>query len=441
MRLRRPHLPGRTVRARLTTLYGATFLASGAVLLVITVSLWDRGTGGAVRIRSSVPGRILMIAGAALAPPQQSVVMASGQAQGATVLPFHSVRRVPSPGAVVPAKLEQLGRALRHVAAGQRSSDVHQLLFYSAIALLIMAVIAVAVGWLTAGRILRPLRTISAKARALSASNLHERLALEGPRDELRDLGDTFDDLLGRLERSFEAQRRFVSNASHELRTPLATMRALLEVTLAKPGAVPAQTRDLAERLGEELDQVDRLLESFLALARAQRGMTDGGVQSLDALVEASLGERDVAIRVAGLAVTTAPCAPARVKGNETLLRQLVGNLVDNAVRHNAPGGFVRVETSVHAGTTRLVVENDGARLDEAAVPGLVEPFRRHGADRTGSDGGLGLGLSIVNAIAEAHGGRLVLQARPSGGLRALVELPAALERLVPTAVLAGAAP
>jgi signal transduction histidine kinase len=320
---------------------------------------------------------------------------------------------------------------LHLVATQQHSTDLHLLLLFSAIALAVMAIIAIVLGWLMAGRFLRPLRTITATARDISVSNLHERLRLKGPDDELKELGDTFDCLLGRLEGSFASQRQFVANASHELRTPLTTMRASLDVAVAKPGPVPEETVTLAGRLREELDQVDRILESFLALARAQRGPNEEDTSlSLSKLAFAAIDEHAGAIADKHLDIDEQADPAAVVIGSETLLLSMVSNVIDNAVKYNEQGGWIRVRTQVDGEVARLVVENSGRLLEEDTVQVLSQPFRRLGADRTGSENGNGLGLSIVDAAADAHGGKLELHALDDGGLQVVVDLPLALGAL-----------
>ena len=405
----RGRLPARTVRSRLTLVYGGLFLLSGAVLLVITGVLWGRATTDRITVSAGVPGRILQIT----APPSARH-------------PTNFVR-VP-PNGLIPRQLRKIGEQLQLVAKQQQSSDLHQLLLYSGIALGIMALIAIVLGWLTAGRVLRPLRTITSTAKEISASNLHERLDMHGPDDELKRLGDTFDELLGRLERSFEAQRLFVANASHELRTPLATMRASIDVALAKPDPIPPPMQRLAEGLEQELDHVDQLLEGFLALARSERGPADEDVAvSLDELVATALGRRSVTIAALGLDIDVEECPAAVVRGSETLLARMVENVIDNAVHHNVAHGYLRVLTAIEGERIRLVVENGGAVFEEADVNALVQPFRRLGIARTGSENGFGLGLSIVAAIAETHGGRVELGALDSGGIRVVLELPLAV--------------
>jgi hypothetical protein len=310
----------------------------------------------------------------------------------------------------------------------QHSFDARQLIVVSGIALAIMLVPAIVVGWLVAGRLLRPLRAMMTAARNISATNLHARLNLSGPDDELKQLADTFDDLLGRLDRSFQSQRQFVANASHELRTPHATMRVWLDVALSKPGPAPPRVTDLGDRLRHELDHVDRLLDGLLVLARAQHGaITDESVLPLDTLVGAAAVERAALISGKSLDVSHQQCPGARVDGSATLLARMVGNLVDNAITHNAPGGWVRIQTSIAGAVARLVVENGGPVLDEHDVQQLTQPFRRLGTERTGSDRGSGLGLSIVAAIAEMHGGGLQLHAPAGGGFQVIIELPLAV--------------
>jgi hypothetical protein len=253
-----------------------------------------------------------------------------------------------------------------------------------------------------------------------------------GPDDELKDLADTIDGLLERLEGAFAAQRRFVANASHELRTPLATMRASLDVAMAKPDPAPPQTVVLAGRLRAELDQVDRLLDGFLTLTRAQHGTVPGReMVSLGHAASAALAARADAIAARNLTVdrggpgSGAVGDGAWVTGNQALLGRMVDNVIDNAIGHNQDGGWIRVTTGA-GGFAWMIVETGGPVLDQRLVAQLAQPFRRLAADRTGSGQGAGLGLSIVSAIATAHGGVLDLQARPEGGLRVGIGLPLA---------------
>ena len=384
-------LPRRSVRLRLTALYTVLFLLSGVVLLAIT--------SGVVVASSAVTAH---------APPQPNPQSALARAQARTL-----------PGVS------------------------HQLLVGSAVALGVMTVASAALGWIVAGRVLRPLRAITAATRRISADSLHERLALAGPRDELTDLADTIDGLLERLAGAFAAQRRFAANASHELRTPLTTMRASVDVAVAKPGPVPEQTIALAGRLRAELDRVDELLDGLLALARAQHGvLPDRAVLSLGALASASLAARSGAIAARKLTVQhTDSAGGAWVAGSQPLLRRMVDNVIDNAIGHNFDGGWISVATGADGAVALLAVETGGEVLDQRQVDQLSQPFQRLGADRTGSKGGAGLGLSIVAAIAEAHGGALDLRGRPTGGLRVAIALPLATPAAAATTPRAGVAP
>jgi signal transduction histidine kinase len=364
-----------TIRGRLAGLFFVVFLASSAVLLAVTVLVWQGRTGGTAH-----------------------------------------VLHVPHVGA-----LHQRSGTTQH------SSDRHQLLIASGIALAVMVALSLILGWLLAGRFLAPVREITAATREISASNLHERLNLVGPDDELKKLGDTFDELLARLERSFEFERQFVTNASHELRTPLAGMRTSLDVAMAKPGPVPTQFLVLAERLRGELDQVDRLLESFLTLAQTEQGPPpDQSTLSLNELVEIAIHGHSGAISAMSLHIEQHTGRDVFVSGSETLLSRMVDNVIDNSINHNGPGGSVRVSSSVEGQFACLSVENSGPVLDPGEVTELARPFRRVGPQRTGSEKGIGLGLTIVASIAEAHGGTLELQAISAGGLRVMIRLPLA---------------
>lgn len=278
---------------------------------------------------------------------------------------------------------------------------------------------------------------MTAAAQRISADSLHERLDMPGPRDELKDLADTIDALLGRLDDAFAAQRRFTASASHELRTPLATIRASLDVAVARPGPVPVSAAELEDLIGGQLDKVDELLEGLLVLARTQHGLLPARtVLGVDDLVSASLAAREEAIAARKLTVRHhRGGAGSWVEGSQPLLDRMIGNLIDNAIRHNRDGGWITVTTWAGDGMARLVIENGGDILDPELVAGLGQPFRRLGADRTGSGSGAGLGLSIVAAIATAHGGVLALHAGPGGGLEVSIMLPLAAVAGLPLAV------
>ncbi|MFI6503924.1 sensor histidine kinase [Nonomuraea typhae] len=383
------HLPRllTTVRLRFTVLYGVMFLLSGAALLAITNLI---GVGGHSSTR---PG-----------PPIEQLTLKEALEAN-----------------------KQLETQLSQAQEAQSS----QLLIASAVALAVMIVVSGVLGRLLAGWVLRPVRTITAATRRISAENLHERLAVPGPADEVKDLADTIDALLERLEGAFAAQRRFVANASHELRTPLATMRASLDVAVAKPEPVPAQTLALAGRIRAELDQVDQLLEGFLTLARTQHdALAERTTISLGSLLSMSLDARAAAITARGLTVDDDGVRhDAWTRGSRTLLSRLLDNVLDNAIIHNQDGGWIRVAATAGTASALVTVETGGQILDPEQVARLAQPFQRLGANRTGSRDGSGLGLSIVAAIATAHGGGLDLRARPEGGLRVTVSLPSAAER------------
>jgi signal transduction histidine kinase len=396
-RARSSRLPARTVRLRLTALYGALFLLCGAGLLAITNAL--------VRHSAALPR-----------PP-------SGFSIGIQIHPGTFIPPGSSPHAGDRgAQFGQTGAAATHAAV------FHQLLVQSGIALAVMAVAAIGLGWFIAGRVLKPLQTITTTVQQITATNLHKRLALDGPDDELRALGKTFDDLLARLETSFDAQRRFVANASHELRTPLTMMRTALDVATGKPTPPPPEVHVLAAKIRRGLDKADQLLESFLALARADHTSVAQDVTvGLDQAASDALAWHSKTISDMGLRIERALWA-APVAGSEVLLVRMVNNIIDNAVRHNEPNGWVRVVTGTDETSARLIVETGGRLLDEQQVHELAQPFRRIGAERTGSDNGVGLGLSIVAAVAAAHHGTLHLQARGGGGLRVVVALPVATQ-------------
>ena len=327
--------------------------------------------------------------------------------------------QAPTGGGPAPAA-EQIERLQRQLANADEAHS-RQLLLGLVVGMVVALLLSLVLGRLLAGRVLRPLRVITAATRRISADNLHQRLAVRGPNDEVKDLADTIDGLLGRLEESFAAQRRFVADASHELRTPLATMRASLDVAMAKP-LLTTETTVLADRIRAELDRVDRLLEGFLVLARAQHGALD----DRSAVSLGSLAAEALRASKTDLEVYEDVDVDVLTRGNPVLLARLVGNVIDNAIRHNVPGGWVRVSVLSCASEARMVVQSSGPVLDPAQVARLGRPFERIGAERTGG-GGTGLGLSIVAAVAAAHGGSVSLTALPAGGLTVTVDLPLAV--------------
>ena len=283
-----------------------------------------------------------------------------------------------------------------------------------------MALLSGALGWFVSGRVLRPVSEITAAARRVSQESLHERIALEGPDDELKQLADTFDSMLGRLEAAFERQAAFVSNASHELRTPLSVIRAEADITLADEADDPEALRRSLAVVREAGERSERLIDALLALARADRGDHPRTEIDLGELVRQLTDEADVDDLRLELAL-----GPARVLGDRELLRTMTANLIDNAVRHNSDDGWIDIRTESVGEEARLEISNSGTRITPEEAASLPEPFRRVGIARTGD--GLGLGLSIAASVAQAHGGRLAIDALEHGGLRVSVALPPTL--------------
>ncbi|MEH1126995.1 sensor histidine kinase [Micromonospora sp. CPCC 206061] len=375
-----------TIRLRLTLLYGVLFLASGALLLAVTYMLTTH-TPPWAEVRPPTPPQPT-VAGAALPGPQPPASPADIQSQ----------------------------------LAQQRDRDRRQLLVASGIALVGMTVVSVGLGWLTAGRALRPLRTLADNARSISARDLHRRLAAPGPADEIKCLADTFDELLDHLESAFEAQRRFVANASHELRTPLTFERSVLEVALANPDASAADLRHTCQQVLASNQQQGTLIEALLTLARSQRGLDRRTELDLAVLAAAALDTLDpdtTAVRIE----TDLGAAP--ILGDPTLIERLVANLVDNAVRHNITDGRVSVRTGVEGRHPTLRICNSGSVISPTQVDGLFEPFQRLQTTRTSGRAGHGVGLSVVAAIAAAHDAKLSALALPDGGLDIRIAFPA----------------
>ena len=380
--------PRTTVRGRLALLYGSIFLASGVALLSITYVLVD----DAIRrfATASVPaGR----------------------------------KRLSLPLNHMNATSVRVPPALSGLLAAQRTVDLHSLLLGSIIALGVMTVVSVLLGWLVAGRILRPLRTITNTARHISQDSLGQRLALQGPRDELTDLGEVIDGLLERLQAAFEAQRHFVANAAHELRAPLTLERATLQVTLADPGLTLGALRAACEDVIDNGRQQEQLIEALLTLARSERGLDHKQPFDL-AVIAADLASSRTNNAAAAEVHLDLTFGPAPVFGDPQLIERLMANLLDNALRYNHTGGNVHIATDDHAGGGRLTVTNTGPVVPEDQIARLLEPFQRIAPSRTCQHEGLGLGLSIVQAITKAHGARLVVNAGEGGGLIAEIRFP-----------------
>jgi signal transduction histidine kinase len=289
--------------------------------------------------------------------------------------------------------------------------------------LAVMAMVSLAAGWLIAGRFVRPLRAIITAARDISASNLHRRLGVRGRGDEFTELGETLDDLFGRLEAAFQAQRHFIANASHELRTPLSAGRALLQVTIADPEPTVETLRATCQELVELGDQQERLIAALLALAGSQRGIGQLDCLDLADITQDLLLSRQDEAQRHGVHLSAALNA-APVTGDPSLAESLVANLLDNAIRHNLPGGHVEISTALTTAGAAISVSNTGTLVPPNAVEDLFQPFRQLGTQRTRHGQGHGLGLAIVRAIADAHGAALTARARPAGGLDIRVTFP-----------------
>jgi signal transduction histidine kinase len=382
-----------TLRLRLTLLYGGLFLLAGAVLLVVNYLL----------VRRSIDVRPAVL--------RERIELRIG----------HSLFSFQAPPLSEYRRLEHL---LQQAASEMRAETLHTLVVQSAIAFAAMAVVCVGLGWVVAARALRPLQRITGTARRLSEETLHERIALEGPRDELKELADTFDEMLQRLDTAFESQRRFVANASHELRTPLSIIRAELDVTMSSEDPSVEELVAMANAVRQASGRCEQLIDSLLTLARSE-GATPGGeavdVSAVADTVLAGFGAEASARSV----VLEGTLGPAYVRGDAVLLERLLENLVENAIRYNRPGGRVEVRVGASGGRVALVVHNDGDRIPPGEVGSLFEPFRRLGPDRTGAGRGFGLGLAIVRAVATAHGGAVTATARRDGGLEVSVDLPA----------------
>ncbi|MFI1014644.1 ATP-binding protein [Streptomyces sp. NPDC020965] len=366
-----------TVRTRIALVYGAVFLVLGGVLLGVVNLLSSAGTEteAAAIARRAAPIRIQTDSGV-----------------GWIIRRADDTQRI---------NADQLTDNVSEAASDQ-------MLFWSVTALVGTALCAVAVGWWTAGRVLRPVHTMTEKARKLSERTLYERIGVNGPDDELKELGDTLDALLARLEKAFDSQRRFIANASHELRTPLATQRTAIQVGLSAP--TPEELAMTKQVLLDTNRRSERLIEGLLMLARGERGLEQRDEVDLGAVAAEEARRHGVTADVS---------RSGTVEGSRLLLTQLVGNLTANAVAYNVPGG--RVTVTVVGGV--LTVENTGPVVAADDIPALFEPFRRgEGRDRMGP--GAGLGLSIVRSIAEAHGGEVTAGPGPEGGLTVTVTLP-----------------
>jgi signal transduction histidine kinase len=387
IRFRRPRLPRRTIRLRLTVLYGVVSILSAAGLLAIVITL-----AGSWRFTAQVH------------PP----------APGGTALSQQSAL------AQAQARIAQLQAQVGH-AAVTRSN---QLLVAAAAGLVITAGVSVVLGWMAAGRALRPLRAMTTATRQISEDDLDRRLAMPGPRDELTALADTIDGLLARLQAAFEAQQNFVANASHELRTPLTASRTMLEVALADPAAPAAALRSACQDVLAEGQQQERLIEALLTLARSQRGLDRPKPLDLGEITTDVLRTREPDAARRGVTVS-ASIATAPVLGDDGLLRQLAANLIDNALRHNVLQGMLSIYVTSDHDRSTLKIANTGPVIPPDEIGRLLQPFQRLSSRRPADDHGLGLGLPIVAAITRAHHATLAIRPGRRGGLDIEVSVPA----------------
>jgi signal transduction histidine kinase len=391
------------VRTRLTLIYAALFFAAGSALLGLTYGL----------VASSLPTQPAQI-------PQTS------QEQAKLVQQCNLERakspRVPKPQLPACAQLKAFSTGVSSGSQTQRQRALTELLVFSLVGLGVMTVASGGLGWIMSGRVLRPVRVITETARRASERHLGERLALTGARDELKELADTFDDMLERLDAAFATQRRFVANASHELRTPLTVMRTAIDVTLAKPSPTPAQLTDMAVRVRRSINQAESMVEALLTLAVSDQGKLSTEFTDLATWAEDAIDAAAPEIERLDLRVDT-KLDPAETTGDPQLLERMIWNLVDNAVRHNEPGGWIRLRTGARDSAVYLEIANSGPFIPDDDVPSLFEPFRRLEA-RTGVRDGVGLGLSIARSVVTAHHATVTAHSQPAGGLAISVVIP-----------------
>jgi signal transduction histidine kinase len=416
---------------RLTLLYGSMFLFLGAALLAVVYALVSFGIANDDTYRSV--GR----------PPPRGVIIRSNASDGPVLR-----SNVPSgPESEQPARFPAPGDMsspeVHALLAEQNSHLLDRLVRDSLLALGPMAAVALGLGWFMAGRALQPIESITASARGIASSNLQGRLGLNGPNDEVKELGDTIDGLLARLEAAYEparlvkldmafqSQRRFVANASHELRTPLARQRTLIQVALSDPDASEATLRKALERVLASGAQEEQIIEALLTLSQGQSGLMRHDNFDLATLTEEVLLAREHEANAQG--VTFEPqLSPAFVDGDRRLMERLITNLVENAIRYNRKGGFVRVRTTVEGGKAVLVVRNTGQVVPASEIERLLQPFQRLDAERSSRGDGLGLGLSIVQAIATAHGADFTVEPQDGGGLEIELRLDSPASTVAP---------
>ena len=399
------------VRTRLTLLYAMLSFAAGLALLGLTYGI----------LASSLP-----------TSPPASLTTSSQELnllhQACKTAGYASKGKGLPPEAI-PQNLTECKQAQTAIYAGtavgfqaQRQQALGNLLRSALIGLGLITVASGGLGWFMSGRVLRPVRVITQTARRATGQHLGERLALSGARDELKELADTFDDMLERLDAAFATQRRFVANASHELRTPLTVMRTAIDVTLAKPSPTARQLTDIAVGVRRSIDRAESMIEAMLTLAVSDQGKLSTEFTDLATWAEDAIDAAAPEIKRLDLHVDT-QLDPAETTGDPQLLERMIWNLVDNAVRHNQPGGWIRLRTGSRDAAVYLQIANSGPFIPDDVVPSLFEPFQRMEA-RTGVRGGFGLGLSIARSVVTAHRATVTAHSQPAGGLDISVVLP-----------------
>jgi len=388
----------RKVRTRLTLIYAAPFLVAGLAVFGLALFVLQK------TILPTSPTQPLIASGKVVRSVEQAC-----QAYSITSAPLceHAYAAYYA-GTVAGMQAQQ--------------NTLAKLLGFWALGLGLMTFASGGLGWYISGRLLRPVREITETARRASQQHLGERLALTGPRDELRELADTFDDMLERLDGAFAAQGRFVANASHELRTPLTLMRTAIDVTLAKPAPSARQLTDMAMRVRRSIDKAQTMIEALLTLAVSDRGKLSTEQADLATWAEDAIDTAAPEIERLNLTVE-AKLDPAETAGDPQLLERMITNLVGNAVRHNESGGWIRLRTGSSPGAAYVEIANGGPVIPDDKVAGLFEPFRRM-ESRTGSSDGVGLGLSIVRSVATAHQATVTARSQPGGGLAISVVIP-----------------
>ena len=402
-RLLHKTLGRRSVRTRIALACAGLFLVTGAALVAVTYALVDHSLG------------------APAAASQPSIERGSLIAQRCQAEKTNHDPVLDNPAVAAQCRQAFAG-GVRLGAADQRASDLHGLLLWSLAGLGVATIVAGVLGWATGQRILLPLHTVTAAARRTSQEHLGERISFDGADDELKELADTFDDMLARLDLAFASQRRFVANAAHELRTPLTSARTLIDVAMAKPVRTTGQLEVLAVQVREALGQSEALIEGLLTLARSDRGLTSYEPADLEAAAQDAIDQVSATARDSKI-VIDADLSPSPALGDRILLERLAANLLDNAVRYNVTGGLVKVVTGTGDGMSYITVTNTGPLVLESAVASLFEPFTRLDG-RVGNGQGVGLGLSIVASVVNAHYGQLQAEALPNGGMTISARLP-----------------